>query len=157
MSSILDSAADGSTDDAIPRDCDPNRFVDWRWRYAAHLVQHADSQPIQHEDPWVQAAVDFSVAHQHGWKNRELAETDFAIYEALVMWQNGSLIKDLLEARLLAQEEPEKIAQRSHLSELAIMAYAQLMFDVHGRDRKGIWALHQFRYRCARCASNATL
>ena len=67
---------------------------------------------------------------------------DVSIAAAWELWQEDSLAKHLLEARLLAQEDPEEIYARCHLSQLTICAYLMLLFDVRGRDRKGIWFLH---------------
>jgi hypothetical protein len=67
---------------------------------------------------------------------------DVSIAAALELWQEDSLTKHLLEVRLLAQEQPQEIYERCHLSLGTICAYLMLLFDVRGRDRKGIWLLH---------------
>jgi hypothetical protein len=129
-------------DNAIPRDCDPNRHLDWRYRYAVHLVQNSSQHPITHEDPWVQANIDYCLACDSNWEDRNPTIVDVAIGTALELWKGDSLAKHLLEARLLAQEQPQAIYGQCHLSLGTICSYLMLMFDVRGRDRKGIWFLH---------------
>ena len=126
----------------LPRDCDPSRHLDWRFRYAVHLVRNSSQRPITHEDPWVQEAINSCVACESGWEDREPTIVDQSIAAALELWQKDSLAKHLLEARLLAQENPQEIYERCHLSRLTIYAYLMLLFDVRGRERKGIWFLH---------------
>ncbi|NQU24229.1 MAG: hypothetical protein HQ567_23350 [Candidatus Nealsonbacteria bacterium] len=137
-----DGSQDASPDNTIPRDCDPSRHLDWRFRYASHLVRNSSQRPITHEDPWIQAAVDFCVAHKSGWEDREPTIVDVSIATALELRQEDSLAKHLLEARLIAQEQPQEIYERCHLSQLTICAYLMLLFDVRGRDRKAIWFSH---------------
>jgi len=122
--------------EAYPPDCDPNRYLDWRLRYAMHLV---NSGIVVHEDPWIQAAIDFQVACSSRAEARQPTDTERSIYDALRLWQSDSLARYLLEARLIAQQSPEMIARRSAESPEVIEAYANLAFDVRGADRKGIW------------------
>lgn len=126
----------------LPPECNPARHLNWRFRYALYLVDHGGGPPITHEDPWIQAAIDFRLAHDARWENRELRPVDHAIFHASRLWQTDCLAKHLLEARLLAQQPPAEIAARCALPILTITAYAQLHFDVRGRDRRGIWMLH---------------
>jgi hypothetical protein len=136
-----DTAQPTSLAHVIPTDCDPSRYLDWRLRYAAHLIQNNSQSPITLKDPWVQAALDYLIADRSGWEDRKPNILDVAIAAAQELKQEGSLAKSLLEARLLSQEDPEEICDRCHLSKLTICAYLMLLFDVRGRDRKGIWLL----------------
>ena len=43
----------------IPPHCSPQRFVDWRLRFAGYLADNADQLPIEREDPWVEEAARF--------------------------------------------------------------------------------------------------
>ena len=129
----------------LPPDCSPDRFLNWRLRYANHLAEHTTARPIQHEDPWVQVAANTFACQFDGPVEPEPTPVNFAIAEALQLYQSDTLERHVLEARLLVQEEPEEIAQRSRLSLLTITAYAHLVFDVRGVDRKGKWFMQQLR------------
>ena len=128
----------------IPPDCSPDRFLDWRMRYAHHLAQHTAARPIEHEDSWVQMAANVFAHQLDGPTEPKPTPLNLTIGEALKLHQSDTLERHVLDARLLAQEEPEEIARRSRLSPLTICAYSTLLFDVRGRDRKGIWTLAPF-------------
>jgi hypothetical protein len=142
---IHDERHDVSAGNAMPRDCDPNRHLNWRLRYALHLGRNGGQHFMTNTDPWVPAAIDFQVAHENDWENRKPTLVDHAIVEAFSIWQHDSLVKHVLEARLLNQQQPLEIFKRCHLARLTIFAYSNLLFDVCGVPRKGIWFLQQFR------------
>ncbi len=129
-------------DESYPPHCDPSSYLDWRFRYASHLVDTSAGEPITHDDEWIQAVIDFNVAHLTGWKSRKHTAVDEALYYAADLRQTDSLEAHLLEARLLAQQTPEEIHSRCSLSTQTITAYSKLHFDVCGIDRKGIWILN---------------
>jgi hypothetical protein len=124
---------------ALPPNCNPDQFLNWRLKYALHLTDYADGSRITHDDPWVQAMIDFRLVAQ--FHHRPPTETELAIHAATQLFASDSLAKHVLEARLLAQETPEEISARCELSPLIITAYSKLHFDVCGRERKAIWLM----------------
>jgi len=94
----------------------------------------------------VQAAANVFACQLDGQGEFEPTPMNLAFGEALLLSQADTLERHVLEARLLVQEDLEEIAERSRLSLLTITAYAHLMFDVCGVDRKGIWLLQQGQF-----------
>ncbi len=131
---------------SLPPDCSPDRFLDWRLHYANQLAQHTTLRPIQHEDSWVQAAANAFARQLDGRGEPEPTPMYLAIAEVLQLYRSDALERHVLDARLLVQEEPEEIARRSRLPLSTITAYARLVFDVRGVDRKGKWFMRQLRF-----------
>ena len=124
------------TTESLPPSCNPKLFIDWRLRYASHLARHTRSRPIRHSDPWVETAAN-AFARQHDEQGPlEPIPANIAFSNALSIYRTDSLEHEILDARLVALQEPKEIAQRCRLSELDVTAYSQLAFDVRGADRK---------------------
>jgi len=90
-------------------------------------------------------AANLLVLQFEGRLNPAPTPVNFAMAEMLNLSQMDSLERYVLEARLLVQEDPQEIAERSHLSVLTITAYSELVFDVRGRDRKEKWLVGWLR------------
>ncbi len=131
-------------EEPIPAECNPDRFLNWRLRYAHHLATQTDERPLVHDDPWVQETANlFASSFDHGAAHIPTI-VHLAIKEAFELSQTNSLQRHVLEARLLAQQTPGEIYQRCQFALLTITAYAKLHFDVRGHERMRVWFPQQF-------------
>jgi hypothetical protein len=125
--------------ESIPPDCNPEQYLDWRFRYAYHLVTESNDEPAKHEDAWLGHAVDFLKLCQDGNGSREPTDVDFAINGAHDIQMSDTLVRQVLEGRLLAQQSPREIANKCNLDQLTIEAYGAVFFDVRGHRRTQVW------------------
>jgi hypothetical protein len=132
------------SDKSIPPECDPEKYLDWRFRYAHHLAEHAEELPIQHGDAWVEHAANFLATPQVGNVGCSATDAELAIRDALAIYSSDSLVREVLEARLLAQQSPGYIAGKCRLDELAIVAYEAVFFSVRGHQRMQVWCRENY-------------
>ena len=131
---------------AVPRSplhCDPNSHTDWRWRTAINLAwicTHPEPCP---DDPWLKVAVEFWTITKRGWGNQKPTSLQRAIPDAYALHAHETLERDLVEARLLADESVEEIAQRTGTDVNVVSAYAMLFFDVSSLERRFAWSRAQ--------------
>jgi hypothetical protein len=126
-------------DRSLPPDCDPEKYLDWRCRYGYYLALNTAKRPIQHADPWVSHAANLlavALKDRNGCRPTEVAH---AIKDAGGICSSDTLVRQVLEARLLAQQSPSEIAGKCNLNQLTIEAYAALFFDVRGQRRTQVW------------------
>ena len=129
----------GRTTSTIMPDCSPQRFLDWRLRYAYHLAEDANQLPIEHEDPWAQEAAQLIYAGFLGDRAYKPTCRQWHIRQALSLHNSGSLVETVLQARLLSQQTHGDIAAKCRIDLLTIEAYATLLFDVRGHDGVRRW------------------
>jgi hypothetical protein len=134
----------GRTTSTIMPDCSPQRFLDWRLRYAYHLAEDANQLPIEHEDPWAQEAAQLIYAGFLGDRKYKPTLRQWHIRQALSLHNSGSLVETVLQARLLSQQTHGDIAAKCRIDLLTIEAYATLLFDVRGHDGVRRWFQQQF-------------
>ena len=127
------------SDSPIPPEFDPEKYFDWRFRYAHHLAEHTEKRPIRHADVWVERVANFLATPQEGNVGRRSEDVEFALRDALEIYSSDSLVREVLEARLLAQQSPGYIAGKCKLDELAIEAYEAVFFNVRGNRRLQVW------------------
>jgi len=107
--------------------------------HGLHLAQTTDVPPIRHDDPWVEKAANCFVACLDGWGEREPTEVEWDFVGARDIATAESLERDLLEARLIAQEHVDDIAARSRFTSSLITMYQKLFFDVEGDEGRRRW------------------
>ena len=123
----------------MPPDSGPNRPLTWRLRCAYHLAEHATERPIEHEDRVVARVANIFADCRDGRDDMEVTDVHLGIKEAADIAATHSLERDILEARLLAQQYPFDIAARSRFSQYTIAAYGSLYFDVGGQQGVQRW------------------
>ena len=127
------------TAQSLPPECDPEKYLDWRLRYGGYLAQNTAKRPIQHADPWVSHVANLLAMHLDDRNGCRPTEVALAIKEAHGIRSSDTLVRQVLEARLLAQQTPSEIAGKCNLSQLTIAAFAALFFDVRGQRRTQVW------------------
>ncbi len=126
-------------DKSMPPECNPGEYLDWRIRYAHHLAEHTEKRPIRHTDAWVEHVANFLATPQEANIGCRPADVQLAIRDALDVHSSDSLVREVLEARLLAQQSPGYIAGKCKPDELAIEAYEAVFFNVRGHRRLQVW------------------
>lgn len=101
---------------------------DWRWQRAAN------SLPTCH-DPWCE----WLATHQSGIPT----EAGAGIIEALTVHAGDPLRRAEIEARVLADQPTEAIAQHGQISSAAVEAYEAVFFDVRSRLQAHGWIIYQ--------------
>jgi hypothetical protein len=71
--------------------------------------------------------------------SRRPTDVDFAIKEAFDIYSSDTLVRQVLEGRLLAQQSPGEIASKCSLDRRTIEAYGPVFFDVRGHRRTQVW------------------
>ncbi len=125
--------------ESIPPDCSPEEHLDWRLRYAHHLVVESEGPPPPHEDKWLGHAVDFLTMCRNGNGSRRPTDVDFAIKEAFEIYSSDTLVRQVLEGRFLAQQSPREIASKCTLDQLTIETFGAVFFHVRGHRRTQVW------------------
>ena len=106
---------------------------------AYHLAEHATERPIEHEDRVVARVANIFADCRDGRDDMEVTDVHLGIKEAVDIAATASLERDILEARLLAQQYAQDIAARSRFSQYTIAAYGSLYFDVGGQQGVQRW------------------
>ncbi len=122
----------------FPPKCNPARHLDWRWQCVMHLIRYSPSRPFKHEDELVRMVAERVTDERTTPGVHGNDKTYQGIAEACQIADVPTLERDIMEACLLAQQEPAKIAARVRFSPWFIAVYAVLFFDVWG-DKKGLW------------------
>lgn len=131
----------------------PQRPVDWRWERARIIREQGNRFRDKNTDEWTKKALVFQRAYSK-------CENDYARYD--LMCKMPSLyfafnlrsttanagkkvigMKDEIEARLLADESPEEIADRVGCSAETIDYYEKLFFNVKDKLKYTTYILHQ--------------
>jgi len=76
---------------------------------------------------------------QDGNGSRKPTDVDFAIKVAFDVYTSDTLVRQVLEARLLAQQSPSEISDKCSHDQLTIEAYGAVFFDVRGHRRTQVW------------------
>lgn len=114
----------------------PGAPPDWRWQRARWLVEHGKYFVRTRDDGLTGRAVEFLRALRRGPTERQLAKLEARmpdIVHAHRLADAPGQLRLEVEARLLAGQPTEKIAERTGVTPGAIDSYAGLFFDVAGR------------------------
>ncbi|MBM4089188.1 MAG: hypothetical protein FJ276_07135 [Planctomycetes bacterium] len=120
----------------------PDNHPDWRWQKASRWYNTGVGTDT--DDPWVIRAVAVLWALQARPTVPQLPAELYPTAQAIQLYARDALEKQLLEARLLAQQDDKEIAARCGTTPDVIAAYAALFFDVRGPGRKQVWLAGQF-------------
>lgn len=119
--------------------CRPaERHPDWRWRTALRLAHENPHGPVEHDDPWVEQAVEYVQAHNRNPRARP-SDQHKAIVEACRFQRKDSIARVLVEAGLLGQQPPAEIAEQWGLADKMVTAFGALFFDVQGTTGWSTW------------------
>jgi hypothetical protein len=126
---------------------DPFRPVDWRWQWAADLIDHGEPLSPEADDHAVREAAAFLRAWR-GCKDEpdrlRLALDMPALYGAHQLSRAaGALAKWEVEARLLTEESYALIGEKCGLTPEVVAAYHHTFFDVRDRLQAEGYVLHQ--------------
>lgn len=127
---------------------DPNDHINWRWLLAEDIAVAFPGVPHEDEDWWVQSAARYFQANQtpRKRKRRWRFKSYAAIKQAHAIHAGDERTRDILEARLLADEPYVEIEERMNLPQQAIKGYEKLFFDFrHKRDSKMWISQHAIR------------
>jgi hypothetical protein len=115
------------------------RPPDWRWRLAVRLAQGRHPTPRRWCDPWVRLARRFArtlLCRPEVDGRRGLPRGLEALEEAHRLYLKAdSFCRWVVEARLLAGEGFDQVAEKCGLRASAVEAYHALFFDVRGSLR----------------------
>lgn len=125
----------------------PFRPPDWRWQKARLLREQNRRASRRRDDEWVQAARTFQAAVArcpNDWALADLAEQYPALVDARQLAEQDGVqsFKWELEARLLANDGPDRIAERMLIPANTVRAYEALFFNVSDRLRHRSWIVH---------------
>lgn len=125
----------------------PFRPPDWRWQKARLLREQGRRASRRRDDEWVTVARNFQGAVArcaNDWQLADLAEQFPALVDARQLAEQDGVqsFKWELEARLLANESPDRIAERMVLPATTVRAYEALFFNVQDRLRHLSWIVH---------------
>jgi hypothetical protein len=125
---------------------DPFRPVDWRWRWAADLLDQGEPFSVA-DDHAVREAAAFLQAW-HGCEDdadrQRLALNIPALYGAHQLYlAAGAFAKCEVEARLLTEESYALIAEKCGLTAEVVTAFHNTFFDVRDRLHAEGYVLHQ--------------
>lgn len=123
--------------DVQPAQQDPYRPLDWGLQIACQLATNAAEWP-HHSDPWIEDAAQTIFAAQNGADEWQPTPRRVHIRDAIQLRDSNSLVKAVLEARLLSQQTPIQISRRCRFDEEMIATYGALLFDVEGPHRVGV-------------------
>jgi hypothetical protein len=118
---------------------DPYRAVDWRWQLGVELAEDVEGPFRCSNDVGVREARRFWTQ----WRRcrddadrRLLAGRMPSVYHAFSIYRDpGRIIRPALEARLLADESPDAIADKQATAPSVVQAYECLFYDVRNRLR----------------------
>ena len=125
----------------------PWRAPDWCWQRAALLARN-ELQPSRVDDRTVKRATKFLRSldrSETAGDTQLLFNRDPALYWAHRLYQGQNEMYSLraeLEARILANDNPERMSTVTGLSEQAIQNYEQMFFDVRSRLKCSGFILH---------------
>jgi len=109
--------------------------VDGRWRVVVDLFQSSGDERHQHGDPWV--ATMLETLYKTQGPDEALSGPQRDMRGALRIFWGDTLLRQLVEARLLAQEDVATVAQRCLLTEGVVEAYSAMFFNTTGFDGQG--------------------
>lgn len=125
----------------------PFRPPDWRWQKARLLREQNRRASRRRDDPWVATARAFQAAAARcpdDWALAALAEQYPALVDARQLAEQDGVqsFRWELEARLLANDGPARIAERMVIPAATVVAYEALFFNVQDRLRHRSWVVH---------------
>lgn len=125
----------------------PFRPPDWRWQKARLLREQNRRASRRRDDPWVTIARAFQgeVARcPNDWALADLADKYPALIDARQLAEQDGVqsFRWELEARLLANDSPDRIAERMLIPAETARAYEALFFNVQDRLRHRSWVVH---------------
>jgi hypothetical protein len=118
---------------------EPDRFINWRWLHAEDLATAFPGFPCENEDRWVEYAARYFQTNQASPKRRRRFKSYVLVERALAIHTGDELRRDILEARLLADETYDDISERMDLSKKAIEGYEKLFFDFRRKRESKLW------------------
>jgi hypothetical protein len=124
----------------------PQREIDWRWQRACRIVAERRNTSKKRDDPAIIAAVSFHRALDRCQTERDresLRRRWPGLFEAHHLAQDDGPRLWEVQARLLANETDEVIAERSRISIEAVRWYERLFFQVRDRLRARDWIMVQ--------------
>lgn len=137
------------------REDHPYRPVNWRWERARILRDYGKQAPGQDlDDKWTRSAANFRTA-KDSCKDELTLYTLFDKHRDLAMayelWDENSTnttgrsnpMRYEIEARILAKEPLEQIAQKSRVPIAALRWYEKLFFNVIDRLDNDMYIMHQ--------------
>lgn len=119
-----------------PNACFPKHSPAWRWNVATYVCDWYSGDPPNSDDPWVQEAATFLRQCLRGWSDAasEPTETQHDIADACRLCLGGAVQLAILKARLLADESPSVIEQRSGIPARVVETFEKLLFNVSQRE-----------------------
>ncbi|MCY2990777.1 MAG: hypothetical protein NTY19_23300 [Planctomycetota bacterium] len=109
---------------------------DWRWDRAGRLIDDGRYVSRRRDDTETGRAVYFIRAWDRCETDRDfarLARREPELYAAHAIYQDNRDLRMVLEARLLARQTPEQVAQRVGVSAAVVHTYTSVFFDIADR------------------------
>lgn len=131
----------------------PYRPVNWRWERARLVKEYGKLVPgYKTDDEWIEMAAKFRIA-------KDKCTDELSLYRLFDTWPDLAMAYELwdedgvasgranamryeIEARILANEKPEIVAQKAGLSSGCIKLYEKLFFNVLDRIKNKMYILH---------------
>lgn len=128
----------------------PMRPVDWRWERARIIRETGKSIGARaKEDEWIRLALKFQktlLTCQNDFDRYALLEKYPSLYFAYTLRgddKKSGTMRSELEARLLANESQERIAERIGCNTETIKLYERLFFNISEKLKNTTYVLHQ--------------
>ena len=124
----------------------PQREIDWLWQRACRIVAERRNTSKKRDDPAIISAVSFLRALDRGQteSDRESLRRRWpGLFEAYSLVQGGGQRLWEVQARLLANQTDETIADRSGISIEAVRWYERLFFQIKGHLQAQSWIMVQ--------------
>ena len=127
----------------------PFRPADWRWRAAVNLVSSSGRLTRNHNDPEFSRAVRYLRLQRKPLplsSAEALLAKDPGLYWALHIKSASTpdyvVMRDELQARILANDQYDRICRRIPVSQNTVETYESMFFDVRRRLRQTSFILH---------------
>ncbi len=137
----------------------PLRSLDWRWQRARNLLEKGHKASGQGDDRLTLRAQAYLKHKAQGATNRKAARSQKSyadIRDAEGVYDNGGVLRWLLEAMLLARQDTAVIAKALNLSPAAVDSYEKLFFCVRDRLHSKSYIMMQAMKKVLRDEVSAT-
>lgn len=136
------------------RQYDPFLTPDWRWQRALELTRHRPrpARCTKHDDEVIRQTRAYLLAWNklchddpgsHGHSEQLVARYPGLYFAHRIYSSPDDLIRCLLEARLLAAQDPQEIAEEMKILPATVEWYEQVFFNVSGRLGHHDWIISQ--------------